>query len=113
MKKTFTYYITFLLLSIFPASIFSQSGNWKNYTDKSWYNDESSIFFIKYPAQLAGLAELVNSGKTFEGKKIVLESIIDLKAHYWTPIGNDSRIFKGIFDGNFYPIRGLYITSSS
>lgn len=71
-----------LITFLFSGSCFSQSGNWSNYADDSWYNENETFFFLQTPAQLAGLAKQVNSGNTFADKTIVLESIIDLGAHY-------------------------------
>ena len=41
---------------------------------------------------------------------------IDLKGdknNQWTPIGNSTRNYTGVFDGNFYKISGLYIDNTS
>jgi len=69
--------------------------------DTTWYNDESTEFTISTPAQLAGLAKLVNEGNGFNGKIIKLNADIDLSEKEWTPIGTDyDHSFKGTFDGN-------------
>jgi hypothetical protein len=97
---------------------------WDRKVDTSWYNDtDTQSEFIIYTAeQLAGLGQLVNSGKSsFEsktiklGKDIVLNDIADMEnweeAHpknIWTPIGTNDSPFKGIFDGCGHIISGVY-----
>ncbi len=88
--------------------------------DTDWYNDKDTSFDISEPEELAGLAQLVNSGKTFEGKTINLTKDIDLGAkHNWTQIGckpgkSASDItFKGAFNGQNHKIINLYIDGSN
>jgi hypothetical protein len=110
---------------------------WDGSLDTSWYNTVDTSFTLGTPAQLAGLAAIVNGTAAgldqdcFEGKTIslsgnvVLEEdnlytseevyfqdgsaaysgtfsvpTIDPEANIWTPIGNSTNQFKGIFDGN-------------
>ena len=40
---------------------------------------------------------------------VILGADIDLKGKEWTPIGNSSNRFKGIFDGNGHKIKNLKI----
>ncbi len=85
---------------------------------------------ISTPAQLAGLAVLVNEcsnpnrtlggiggnyakPQDFSGKYIKLTANIDLSAHEWVPIGIENYAFKGNFDGAGYSISGLKIGSES
>ncbi len=74
--------------------------------------------------ELKEFANLVNSGREYEGKTITLGASIDLSnichkesetisSISWTPIGNESKPFKGIFNGNKKTITGLYINSNS
>lgn len=104
-----------------PALIeedYVQSNWWTsdgNY-DVSWYDDSRTEFTISTPAQLAGLAYLVNTCHTFSGKTILLTNDIDLAEHLWVPIGRNSRnaqsvaIFGGTFDGGGHVIRNLNIS---
>ena len=65
---------------------------------------------IRSAAQLAGLAELVNSSAgSYRTGSYFLEGNIDLNGHNyeWTPIGNDEHPFNGTFDGQGYTIRNL------
>jgi hypothetical protein len=80
--------------------------------DTSWYNSKKTTFSIKNPDQLAGLATLVNQGKSMSGKTIRLENDLDLSCYAnWEPIGKWTetkwRIFKGTFDGQNHIIYNL------
>ena len=92
---------------------------WDGTVDTSWYDDNNSEFTIDTAEELAGLAALVNSGYSFNGKTILLDGDIDLSDHEWTPIGvgssydNFNYAFTGTFDGQFHTIYGLSITNTS
>ena len=90
---------------------------WDGTSDTSWYNDTDTEFTITTAEQLAGLAELVDSGNTFEGKTVKLGNSIDLYAKdeaeeliSFDPIGSykNDKAFKGIFDGQEYTIYNLH-----
>lgn len=89
-----------------------EAGGWwtsaGNY-DISWYDEAKDSFSISTPAQLAGVAYLVKTGRTFEGKTVTLSGNIDLDGLKWEPIGkaNLQQIFKGVFDGGGYEIHNL------
>ena len=86
--------------------------NWLDnpgYYDTSWYDPGTSTFYLNTPAQLAGLAFLVNQGNTFDGNNIIIVRDLDLGAHYWTPIGNGENPFRGTFQGSNKTISGLFI----
>ena len=99
---------------------------WNGTTDTSWYNSEETEFHISTPEELAGLAELVNSGKSMSGKTFILDNDIYLNdvsdfenwsdtapENRWTPIGiSDTYYFSGIFDEAGFSIEGLYISGS-
>ena len=74
--------------------------------------DNENTYLITTPAELAWVAEQVNS-KTeyFEGKTILLMNDIDLSGSYWTPVGNVTAYptvtFKGTFDGQNHTISNL------
>lgn len=80
--------------------------------DTSWYSEEASSYTLSTGSQLAGLAELVNSGVTFEGKTVTLaKDIVFIRAEV-TPIGGEGgHEFNGTFDGAGYSIRGYSLTS--
>lgn len=49
--------------------------------------------------EFAYLSKSVNNGNSYEGKYFYLINDIDLNNNTWTPIGNHSNSFKGVFDG--------------
>ena len=105
------------------------AGAWLNQADYSWYDPSATTVTINTPAQLAGLAAIVNgtatSGVTtfaaentvtkiqdsFAGKTVALGSDIDLNGMPWTPIGIGNG-FKGTFDGNGHTVSNLVITGN-
>lgn len=107
----------------------SSHDEWNGQADTSWYSDDNSEFHINNPQQLAGLAEIVNNGNTFLGKKIYLDNDIymnktdALNKIEWIPIAysesnsideSDSQIeFDGLFDGNGHNIYNIYVPSNS
>ncbi|MEG2184242.1 MAG: Synerg-CTERM sorting domain-containing protein [Cloacibacillus sp.] len=104
-----------VFLSPLPAA-----AAWDGSADTSWYNDSQSVFTICSPAQLAGLAMLLDGNNAlsadFSEKTIRLAADIDLAGKQWTPIGawvdsKKTRPFRGIFDGQGHKITGLYVTS--
>lgn len=106
---------------------------WNGETDTQWYQSTENNFSISTAEELAGLAELVNSGVTFQNKTIEIEEDIVLNdgdliysdgkysfsgntANKWIPIGtyksSSSKGFRGIFNGNGHVVSGMYINSS-
>ncbi len=93
---------------------------WDKTTNTSWYDENKTEFEIRNASELAGLAKLVNEGKSFENKTVKLKYDIDLNNHNWTPIGTNgkgifddmSKYFGGTFDGNNKTIYNLNITAS-
>lgn len=74
--------------------------------------DNANTYLITTPAELAWVAEQVNSRTDyFEGKTILLMNDIDLSGSYWTPVGNVTAYptvtFKGTFDGQNHTISNL------
>ena len=76
--------------------------------------EQAGVVTISTAAELAGLAQSVNEGNTYEGKTILLTSNLYLNGHTWTPIGeggyrvtNQTAVFKGTFDGQDHTIYGL------
>ncbi|MDR0304031.1 MAG: YDG domain-containing protein [Chitinispirillales bacterium] len=89
---------------------------WDGTSDIIWYNSNPSnnTFYISNGQELAGIQQLLTSKlTTFAGKTIILSSNIDLDNNDWTPIGNATDKFLGIFDGNGKTISGLSVSSSS
>lgn len=88
--------------------------DWSGAVDTDWYtaNPTASTFVINTAEELAGLAEIVNTGvDTFRGNTITLNKNLDLNGLDWTPIGtsssNNNLKFGGVFDGNGHIIYNL------
>lgn len=76
--------------------------------DTSWYSEEAVQFTVNTANELAGVAQLVSQGKTFEGKTVFLGDNIDMAGYTgWTPIGDDTHVFAGTFDGKNHVISNL------
>ena len=100
---------------------------WNGKSDITWYHPTDTEFILYTAEQLAGLAELVNSGaESFENKTIRLGADIDLAnrpALPWTPIGGgNSRIPLDLTpeevqelygDRNLIKLDGIYQTPAS
>lgn len=90
----------------------AQTEAWDGGIDTSWYDSEEQELYIFSATEFAGLASLVNSGKTFEGQTVYLESDIDLSGAQWTPIGLEkNKAFCGILDGKGHVINNFVCTS--
>lgn len=77
----------------------------------SWYNSSKSEFELSSSEDFAGLAYLVNKGYTFSGKTVKLTKDISLEGKNWSTIGiEDSKPFKGIFDGQGHIISDVYVS---
>ena len=116
MKKIL--FITIFCISLFGMQKgFSQvTSVWTGAIDTAWYhaNPSASEFTIYSASELAGLATLVNSYESFEGKTIYVgngidQVIIDLNNRTWQRIGTGylSKYFKGHFDGRNCVIKNL------
>jgi hypothetical protein len=121
-----------MVFSLLPVT-FADTVQWDGQSvDYSWYYDTAAgtyintdTYFISSPAQLAGLARIVNgtadytgdgitdSADYFTNKTINLTDNIDLNNMEWTPIGgirlkdqerSFANYFEGIFNGNFYTV---------
>ncbi len=75
-------------------------------------------YHITNEKQLAGLAYLSNkaSGDLFKGDKFMIDADLDLSAHYWIPISQNSK-FRGSLignvDGGVATITGMTIDTSA
>lgn len=87
---------------------------WIDSADASWFDASSNNFSITTAEELAGLAELVQDGNTFENKTISIDADIDLDGNLWTPIGVDVDFpFSGTVEGNNHTISNLWIYNVS
>lgn len=82
------------------------------------YDEPTKTYSVEMASELAWIAAAVNGTletraavepDTFEGKTVKLTKDINLNGKEWTPIGNGSNHFKGIFDGNHKTISGLKV----
>lgn len=116
-KKTFymkrlIYFACFFLISITTSFLQAQTYDiWDGSINTDWYTNNTGLanFTISSGKELAGLAQLVNSGTSFLGKAIILDADIDLNNRDWEPIGNNLNHFKGSFDGNNHIIKNLSV----
>lgn len=79
---------------------------------KSGKDKSVNDFYISTSADLAGLADLVNTSFNLYGKTFHLTADIDLGGVPWTPIGNETYVFSGTFEGGGHAVTGLYIDGS-
>ncbi len=70
-------------------------------------------YIIATGAQLAYLAQQVNSGTTYSGKYFKQANYINLNDYEWTPIGSNESPFSGTYDGGNFEVSKLYITIQS
>ena len=89
---------------------------WDGTADISWYNEGDTEFILTTAEEFVGLSDLVDDGKTFEGKTLTLLADIDLykedengKPICFDPIGSyrHDKAFKGTFDGQGHTISNL------
>ena len=94
---------------------------WDGTADTSWYmgHETESEYHITTAEQLAGLAQLINTGTiTFKGKTVYLDNDLDLDKREWISIGKGkggnqaAYSFCGIFDGQGHVISNLYSRDS-
>ena len=103
------------------ASAATGDQDWTAYEVK----EDAGVYKITTPEELAWLAQTVNEGDNFDGKTVKLEQDIDLSelcyavdedagvaAISWTPIGDATHAFAGMFDGNGHTIEGLHINET-
>ena len=95
----------------------SGSSKWTGVSADPVINETAKTVVVNSADQLAGLANLVNTGnKSLSGYTVTLNTDIDLGNKPWTPIGNGSRgleggsSFSGVFDGNGHTIRNINVT---
>lgn len=75
---------------------------------------EADPYLISTAEQLAYVATAVNQGvDTFNGKHLKLTLDICLMNLEWTPIGNSSYRFEGVFDGDGHTIHNLKVSNTT
>lgn len=99
-----------------------------------WYDPTATEATLDSVSDLIGFVNLVNGTATssastlstsalndsaetaqesFKGWTITLNSDIDLQNKAWTPIGNSTHKFQGVFDGNGHTIKNLYVPGTN
>lgn len=111
MKK---FYI-FILIGLICQSAFADSWTDRGNYSISWFNKSKKSFVINTPAELAGVAYLVNNGyTTFKDVTLILGKDIFLSDHEWMAIGtNLNSCFQGTFDGNNHGIYDVIMSKNS
>lgn len=111
MKKFFI----FILLGLVCQSAFADSWTDRGNYSISWYDKSKKSFVINTPAELAGVAYLVNNGyTTFKDVTLFLGKDILLTGHEWNAIGIDlNTCFQGTFDGNNHGIYDVEMSKNS
>ena len=116
LRKTLLILFATMTAAFAPSAMNAQtSGNWIDQRETTWGADYESTdeFTINTAGQLAQLAYMVNNGNSFEYKTITLTGNIDLAGHYWTPIGNGDKDFRGTFEGDSKTINNLTINTTA
>ena len=127
MKKFLLLTLTFLALGFAAAPVSAQTV-WDGTADITWYDANQASFDLSTPEQLAGVAQLVNSGTDFNGKTLNLTTDLWLNStgdstNNWVPIGGSATAtgeaassgnsFRGHFNGHGHSIYNLYCDKSS
>ena len=93
-------------------------GQGKDSGAKLYFNGVEESYhheFIGSAESLLDFAKSVNEGgDSWKNQKVILVADINLENKAWTPIGQTGATeFKGIFDGQNYTIKNLYIDNSA
>ena len=130
-KKLLSLLLTLcLVMALVPMTAFAEDAQninvWDGSTAAAFAGGTGTAedpYQIANGAELAYLANSVNSGETYEDKYFVLTANINLNGLPWTPIANsfsdalfggtDYRIFAGNFDGKGYTISNVSIGSET
>lgn len=86
---------------------------WSDVANTDWYTADGTEFTLTTPEQFAGLAKLVNSGKSMKGVTIKLGNDVDFSDNRFDQVigFNNDNPFSGTFDGGNHTITGVMISS--
>ncbi|NOU97201.1 hypothetical protein GC093_28825 [Paenibacillus sp. LMG 31456] len=116
-----------LIIAVFTFSLVfmasASSDKWTDHADTLWYDPVYNTFKIDTPAKLAGVAKLVNSGRSadgtqkydFSGKVLEIDRNLDLADYQWVPIGTRATPFKGTLiakGGQSFKISGMKVSGN-
>lgn len=128
-----TAFLMITMIMALSSYSYAQGSVWDgSKADTSWYqgHEKETVYEISDPAQLAGLAAIVNGTadgiqqQDFSGKTVKLTSDIDMGSKAWTGIGlaadsgkgefieKDSKPFQGTFDGQGHEIKNIKIENN-
>lgn len=103
--------------TLLGISLYAAANSWDGTATEEVVPNAEGIYEISTGAQLAWLAQQVNSKNVFSGETVMLTADIDLGEQEWTPIGVNSRrngkSFQGTFNGNGHIVTGLKISSGN
>ena len=98
----------------------STSSSWQDASSKGYNNVCVKAFtstpddvYIGNAQQLAEFSESVRAGKTYKGKTVRLTDNIDMTGVTFSPIGDQTHLFDGTFDGNGKVISNLTLDSQN
>lgn len=116
MKKKFISVIisiSMLLAVINPLLVSAASNVWTGGTAAP--SQSGGYYQINSAENLAWFANRVNSGDSSIKARLVNDIMLNYGStgREWTPIGSQSKPFKGEFDGNGHYISGVYINSNA
>lgn len=111
MMKKLHFFLVLLLAFVTVAEAQTYpTALWSDLADTSWYDSAQDEFTLSTAETLAGLAQLVADGNSFEGKTIIIGADIDLDGNLWFPIGVEFTIpFSATVEGNDHIISNLWI----
>lgn len=103
--------------TLLGISLYAAADSWDGASTVAVKPNAEGIYEISTGAQLAWLAQQVNSKNVFSGETVMLTADIDLGEQEWTPIGvnfrKNGKSFQGTFDGNGHIVTGLKISSGN
>lgn len=94
------------------------TGIWHDYIEEP--ENDGTKYYVKNAYELAWISRQTNySSNTFSGKTVYIMNEIDLKDHYWIPIGDSATTTSWAFQGtmcgynnSMTKIRNMYVESS-
>lgn len=110
MKK----FTAILIAALLVAALFvtGASAAWDGTSTEAYTGSgtEADPYVIDTPAKLAKIREVVAGGDNLDGKYFTQTADIDLGGKEWTPIGDATTAFSGIYNGLGHKITGFSIT---
>lgn len=105
--------LTFLFLLLIGYSPLSAVDVWDG-TAVEWTQGSGTAedpYLIETAENLAYLAKVVNGGDTLAGVYFSQTQDLDMDSLAWTPIGNASHSFNGVYDGKNLKIENVRIST--